>query len=109
MLEKIKEYFSSRILLLKLEGTERISEAISVLFRKIVLVLILFSFLFFVSVAFALWMGKIYDSNITGFLITGGVYFLVFIVFLVLRKKLLEKSIKDEVVRTLFKGLNKKN
>jgi hypothetical protein len=80
MLENLKDYLSARVLLLKIEGTERISEVFSVLFKKTVLVLIFFSFLFFVSIALALWIGEICDSNITGFLVTGGIYLLVFIV-----------------------------
>ncbi len=107
MLEKLKDYISSRVLLLKIEGTERISEAFAVLYRKTVLVIIFFSFLFFVSIAFALWIGKIYDSNITGFLVTGAIYLLVLIVFFVFKKQLLEKNIKDDVVRSLFRDLNK--
>ncbi|MFW5793199.1 MAG: phage holin family protein [Bacteroidota bacterium] len=107
MLEKIKEYVSSRILLLKIEGTQRVSDAFSVLFRKIVLLLIFCFFLIFISVALALWIGEIYDSNIIGFLVTGAIYLLVFIVFLIFKKQLLEKYIKDEVVRTIFKNLSK--
>ena len=107
MLGKFKDYISSRLLLLKIEGTERISEALSILFRKTVLFTVFFSFVFFISMALALWLGQVYNSNVTGFLLTGALYLLVFIVLLIFKKQLLEKGIKDEVVRTLFKKLNK--
>lgn len=103
MFEKLKDYISSRVLLLKIEGAERLSNCLSVLFRNIVLVLILFCFLFFVSIAFALWIGEIYNSIITGFVITSGIYLLIFIIFLIFKKQLLERNIKDEIVRNFFK------
>lgn len=108
MLKKIEEYISLRILLLKVEGTERLSEALAVLFRRIILLMFIFSVIFFASVALALWIGNIINSYVIGFLILAGVHLLILIILYIFRKQLLEKNIKDEVVHTVFKEKQEK-
>lgn len=102
MLQKIKDYISTRLLLLKVEATEKISEALSVLFKRIILLMVAGSFFFFISIAIALWIGKTYSSNITGFLVIAAIYFLIFIILIIFRKQLLEKNIKNEIIRKVF-------
>jgi hypothetical protein len=102
MLKKIEEYISSRILLLKIEGTEKVSQALAVLFRRIILLMLAGSFLLFISVAIALWIGDMAESNVIGFLSLGGIYLIIFIITFIFRKSLLEKNIKNEVVRVAF-------
>ncbi|MDA3819699.1 MAG: phage holin family protein [Candidatus Delongbacteria bacterium] len=103
MLKKIEDYISSRILLLKIEGTEKISETLSMLFRRIVLFMFAGFVVFFISFALALWIGKNCGSYVVGFLAIAGVNLLVLVILFIFRKPLLEKHIKDEVVRTVFK------
>jgi hypothetical protein len=107
MLKKIEDYISSRILLLKIEVTEKISETLSVLFRRIVLFMFAGFVVFFISIALALWIGKQCDSYIIGFLALAGVNLLLLVILFIFRKPLLEKHIKDEVVRTVFKDNEK--
>ncbi len=102
MLKKIENYISSRILLLKIQGAEKLSKAIAVLFRRIVLLLFAGSFIFFLSIAFALWIGSIYNSNLIGFLVLAGVHFLILLLLYVFRKPLLERTVKNEIVRSIF-------
>ncbi|MFO7790648.1 MAG: phage holin family protein [Bacteroidales bacterium] len=103
MLKKIEDYINSRILLLKIEGTEKISETLSMLFRRIVLFIFAGFVVFFISIALALWIGNNCDSYVVGFLAIAGVNLLLLVLLFIFRKPLLEKHIKDEVVRTVFK------
>lgn len=106
MLKKIENYISSRILLLKVEGTEKLSKALAVLFRRIVLLMFVGSFVFFLSIAFALWIGEIYNSNLTGFLVLAAVHLLLLLLLYVLRKPLLERTVKNEIVRSIFEEID---
>lgn len=106
MLKKIENYVSSRLLLLKVEGTEKLSKALAVLFRRIVLLMFVGSFVFFLSIAFALWIGEIYNSNLTGFLVLAAVHLLILLLLYVLRKPLLERTVKNEIVRSIFEEID---
>lgn len=103
MLKKLENYISSRILLLKIEGTEKLSETLAVLFKKIMLLMFLGSFVLFLSLALALWLGKVFGSIVIGFLILAGIHLFILLVLYILRKPLLERTIKNEIVRTVFK------
>ena len=103
MLKKLENYISSRILLLKIEGTEKVSETLAVLLKRMVLLMFTGSFLFFLSVAIGLYIGDLYNSYITGFLAVAGIHLLLLLLLYLLRKPLLEKPVKNEIVRTAFK------
>ncbi|MDA3911471.1 MAG: phage holin family protein [Bacteroidales bacterium] len=102
MLKRIENYISSRILLLKVEAIEKVSDAISVVFKRIILFIIAGLVFFFASIAVAIWIGELYNSYIIGFFAIAAVYFLILIILFVFRKQLLEKNIKNDVIRTLF-------
>ncbi|MFO8087815.1 MAG: hypothetical protein R6T91_08480 [Bacteroidales bacterium] len=102
MLKKLENYISSRILLLKIEGTEKLSDTLAVIFKKIILLMFLGSFVLFLSIALALWLGELFESYIIGFLLLAGIHFLLLIILFIFRKPLLERTIKDEIVQTIF-------
>lgn len=62
---------------------------------------------FFISIALALWIGEQMNSYVLGFLALAGVNLLLLIILVIFRKRLLEKYIKDEVVRTVFRDSEK--
>ncbi|MGM0612998.1 MAG: hypothetical protein ACQESM_05790 [Bacteroidota bacterium] len=108
MLKKLENYISSRILLLKIEGTERVSKTLAVLLKRIVLLMFLGSFVFFLSVAIGLYIGDLYNSYVIGFFIVAGLHLLFLLLLYLFRKPLLERPVKDEIVRTAFKDVNDK-
>lgn len=107
MLKKIEEYISSRLLLLKVEAIEKLSAALSVVFKRIILFILAGLVFFFTSIAVAIWIGEVYNSYITGFLAIAGFYLLILLILFIFRKQLLEKNIKDDVIRTIFQDTNK--
>lgn len=109
MLKKLENYISSRILLLKIEGTEKVSKTLAVFLKRIVLLMFLSSFIFFLSVAIGLYIGDIYNSYIVGFSSVAGIHLLLLLILYLLRKPLLERPVKNEVVRTAFKNEQEKD
>ena len=71
------------------------------LFRTIISVvaacIILFS-----SIAAALWLGDLTHSRVTGFLLVGAFYFLLLLLVLVLKNKLLMPFLRNRVVKKLY-------
>ena len=108
MLKKLENYISSRILLLKIEGTEKVSKTLAVLLKRIVLLMFLGSFVFFLSVAIGLYIGDLYESYIIGFSAVAVIHLLILLLLYLFRKPLIERPVKDEIVRTAFKDVQDK-
>ncbi len=107
MLKRIEEYISTRLLLVKVEAIEKLTDALSVIFKKIILFIMVGLVFFFASIAAALWIGDVYNSYATGFLAIAGVYLLGLIIVFIFKKQLLEKNIKNDIIRTVFQDSNK--
>jgi cytochrome c biogenesis protein CcdA len=108
MLKRIEEYISTRLLLVKVEAVEKLTDALSVVFKRIILFIIAGLVFFFASIAAALWIGDIYNSYTIGFFAIAGVYLLILIIMFIFRKQFLEKNIKNDIIRTVFQNSNKK-
>ncbi|MFY9309439.1 MAG: phage holin family protein [Bacteroidia bacterium] len=98
----ITDYFEARIALLKINVYEKIARVTAVLFSSIIIALILFFLVFFLSISAGFYFGSLLNSNAWGFLIVFGFYLILLVVILIFRKKLLEKYIIDKVIQTLF-------
>lgn len=102
MLQKIQDYLNSRILLLKLEISEKTAEALAVLFSKIVLLMFFVLFIGFASITGAFAIAEKYDSFMLGFAIITAFYLLVVIVFFAFRKTLLVYPFMNKMIKIFF-------
>ena len=104
--EKIEEYILSRLLLLKLEVTDKASKLISIIVVSLVFASIAILFLFFISFAAALFMGDLLGNIKYGFAFVSLLYFLLLIFVFIFRKSIIQKPILDWTVKYLFKKDN---
>ncbi|MFW6352293.1 MAG: phage holin family protein [Bacteroidota bacterium] len=103
MLKKIQDYLNTRILLLRLELSERFAKSLAALFKGIVLLMLFGIFLIFASIALALWIGDVFWNSVTaGFLAMAGFYLLIALIFAIFSKPLLENPFMNRVIKTLF-------
>ncbi len=102
MIQKFQEYLNSRLLLLRLEISERISKTLAAFFKRMVLLMLFVLFLVFASIALALHLGEIMESMVNGFLVVSGGYFLLFILIWIIANPVLEKPIMNHIIRILF-------
>jgi hypothetical protein len=58
-------------------------------------------FLLFCSTAGALWLGRKYDDYAMSFGIVGGIYFLLFLLYIALRKPVIDKKLIDKVIASM--------
>ena len=98
----ITDYSEARIALLKINVYEKIARVTAVLFSSIIIALVAFFLIFFLSISAGFYLGSLLNSNALGFLIVFGFYLILLVFILAFRKKLLEKYIIDRVIHTLF-------
>ncbi|KAA3625163.1 MAG: hypothetical protein DWP94_01660 [Flavobacterium sp.] len=69
--------------------------------KKVVFGLLILMTMAFSSIALALYLGTLLDSNALGFLLVSGVYILLFVTAFLLRRKI-EKYIINELAQNFF-------
>lgn len=108
MIQKIQEYLNQRLLLLRLEVTEKLSKALAAFIKHCVLLVLFTIFFVFASIALALYIGEIFDSDVLGFLTVGGGFLVLFILAFLMRKPLIEKPFVNKIIRILFEKNHEK-
>ena len=98
----IREYIEVRLDLLRLHTAENISRILSSAVTAAVIGYLLLIILLFLSFAGGFFFGSLLHSNELGFLCVAGFYLLVLLIFLVVRKDLVEKPIIKSVMNLFF-------
>ena len=99
----IIEYLHNKLQLAKISAYEKVAKIIAVIFSGIVLVILFFFTIIFMSLLAGFYFSEYYGSNFYGFGIIAAVYFIAFFILLLFRKQLLEKFIINAVINILFK------
>ncbi len=102
----IVDYVEARVQLVKIGAYEKIAKVTAVLFSSIVLAMLCFFMLFFLSISAGFYFGTLLNSDALGFIIVFGIYLLLLVFIIIYRKKLLEKYITDKVIEKLFEQDN---
>ena len=99
----IIEYIQNKLQLARISAYEKIAKIIAVIFSGIVLVILFFFTIVFMSLLAGFYFSEYYGSNYYGFGIVAAVYFIAFFILLIFRKQVLEKFIINAVINILFK------
>jgi len=71
---------------------------------KVALLLLLFTlFLLFASLALALYLGEIMNSNVLGFLSVGGIYIILMVIVYFIKDKIVEGNVLEKFSKVFFK------
>ncbi len=89
--KKIEEYVQNRISLLKLQMVEKASRLIAMLFSGLVIALLFFFILLFISIMGGYYFAQLTGSLFIGFGIISAFYIIVLLVVIKLRKNVIEK------------------
>jgi len=98
----VEDYVSNRLQLLKLQTAEKSAKLVSLLLTVLVMALLCFFILLFLSITAGYFLAQKTGSLFTGFGIVAIFYVLLLVVILYLRKRVLDKYIADTVVRIFF-------
>lgn len=100
--KELKEYIELRIDLIRLHTAENISRLISKTVTILILGYLLMFILLFLSLATGFFIAEKLESNALGFLCVTGFYFLMLVIFLFLRKQIVERPVIKAIVKLFF-------
>jgi len=100
------EYIDARMELLKLHTAENISRIFSNALILAVISYLAFFILLLLTFAAGLFLGDKMDSNELGFLCVAGFYLLLLVIFIILRKQIVERAVRRAIVKLFFPKLD---
>lgn len=99
MVELIKKYVENRIQLVKLELIGVLANVAAGLISSFLIFIMGMLILLMFSLSLAFWLTGIFDSEVIGFAIVGGIYTLIFIIYLRFSKNIIDTKVKDAIVK----------
>lgn len=102
--DQLLAYLKERFELLRLDLAERAAREASSLASKLILAVLLFIGVLFLSITLALYLGEIWDSYGLGFGTVGGGFIFLFLIVALLRRSLIQRPLMNGIIRTIFKG-----
>jgi energy-coupling factor transporter transmembrane protein EcfT len=100
--EMIEEYVEDRMLLLRLQLTEKAAKLTPFIFIAVIVCFLLLILMLVITFIAGYYISKALNSYAAGFGIIAGFYLLLIIVALYMHKKLFAKYIADKVVKSSF-------
>lgn len=100
--ESLKKYIATSYELQKLQAIESSSVFGSGLISSLFVGLVVVLFVFFLSLWAGFYLSAIIGDNYSGFLIVAGFYFLFSLILVIVRKKLIEKPLRDKIIRKVL-------
>ena len=100
------EYLQTKLELTRITVFEKIARVVALLFSMILLTILLFFSILFVSLVGGFYLSRLFNSTYYGFAVVAGFYVVLFIVLSIFRRSLIEKFIVNAVIRILFKEKN---
>ena len=99
--DDLVEYVELKADLTKLTAFEIISKSGATLISAIALFIFAFFFLFFLFLSLGFYFGKILNSMWQGFGIIAFFYLILMLIYLMIRKKFIEKPLMNKIIESL--------
>ena len=103
LLEKATEYGKTSFELVKLKALDKSSDIISTIVPRFVVITLFSSFLLFLNLGLALWLGEILGKTFYGFLIVAAFYGFIGLIIHFFMHKLLKKIVSNYLIRKVLK------
>lgn len=100
--ESLKRYLNTNYELIKLKAVERFTVILADLISDFLVGLVVFLFVFFTSLWAGFYLSVRLGDNFSGFGIVAGFYLLVGLIMIILRKKVVEKPLRNKIIRKIF-------
>lgn len=102
LVEKFKDYLETRYTLLRLKSINKLSKIVSTLVTSLVLMILFFIIVLFLSIGLSLYIGDLLGKSYYGFFIIGGVYFIIGLIFYYSRDKVIKEPISNRLIKDLI-------
>jgi ABC-type uncharacterized transport system fused permease/ATPase subunit len=103
LVERATDYGKTSFELVKLQAVDKSSEVVSSVIPHTVVIILFSSFMLFLNLGLALWLGEILGKIFYGFFIVSAFYVLTGIVIHLFLHKPLKKIIRNYVIQQLLK------
>jgi hypothetical protein len=103
LLERASEYGQTTIELVKLKTLDKTSDVVSSLVPRSVVVILIASFMLFLNLGLALWLGDILGKTFYGFFAVAGFYIVTGLVIHFLLHKWIKKLVGNWFIKTVLK------
>ena len=103
LLDVATDYGETSIEVVKLKVLDKTTEIISSLAPLSIVIVFLLSFLLFVNLGIAFWLGEILGKTFYGFLVVAGFYIIVAIFIRIFLYNWIKKLVGDYMVKRLLK------
>ena len=103
LFERAAEYGKTSYELVKLKLIDKTSDTVSSILPHSIVIILLASFLVFLNLGLAFWLGEIVGGIFYGFFIVAGFYFIAGIIMHFFFHKWLKKRISNYIIKMLIK------
>ncbi len=107
--QTIEKYIRNRLFLIRLQAVEKISRLSAAMFAGLLIGILSFFIILFLSIMAAWYFGELLGSPFKGFGIICAFYILVLILVIILRKRVLQKTITNTVINIIFEKTAEEN
>ncbi len=105
--ESIGEYLQTYYKLKVLNAADKATSITTSALASLVVVFLGIFVLLFSGIALAIWLGQLLDSWALGYLLVAGLYVLIIIVLVLLRKKLVFPMIRNSLIKKFYESNDK--
>lgn len=102
LLKQAQEYADTRLELTKLQSVDKLSDVVSSVLSRMIIVLLATMFLILLSIAAALLIGDLMGKTYYGFFIISGFYALIGLICLTQRHALFKRPINEMMIRKIL-------
>jgi hypothetical protein len=103
LLERASEYGKTSLELVKLKTLDKTTDIVSSLVPQSVVIILIASFMLFLNLGIALWLGDILGKTFYGFFVVAGFYILVGIVIHLFMHKWIKKLVGNYIIKHILK------
>ena len=103
LLEKANEYGKTSYELVKLKAVDKSSDVVSSFIPHSIVFVLIISFLLFLNLGLAFWLGEILGNTYLGFFVVAGFYVFTGIVVHFLMHKWIKNKVRNIIIKQLLK------
>ena len=102
LFEKTTDYVETRIELVKLQAVNKITDMISSLFSRLIIMILVFFVIVVLNTGIAIWLGELLGKMYYGFFCVAGFYLLLVIILSIGKGSWLKKPVADKLVKKML-------
>jgi uncharacterized membrane protein len=103
LLENATDYGKTSFELIKLKAVDKSSDVVSSLVPQSVVLVVFMSFMLFLNLGFAFWIGEVMGKIFYGFFVMAAIYCVIGLFFYVFMRKWLKELVCNYIIKQVLK------